>query len=432
MKTNINKISESKIELNVEISSEEFSNFIKKAIQQIGKDLEVKGFRKGKAPEKVVEEKVGEEEILTTAANMAIKEKYSSLVSEKEVEPVGQPQVEILKMAKGNPFKFKIKAQVLPEIDLPDYKKIVSKAKKRKVSVEQKEIEDALNWLQKSRASLTPKEREAKKGDFVEIEYESPQIKMKQKPDSSEESKIKDRFLLGKGHFIPGFEEKLVGMKNGDKKEFSLTFPKKFQRKDLAGKKADFKVKMKAVKKMDLPEINDEFAAKLGNFTDLKSLKENIRGGIKTEKEIKEKQRLRSAILDKIAAETKFEIPENLVEFEKKRLFNNLKAQVTQNLNISFEDYLSSIKKTEKEIRDSLSKEAEKKVRNFLILREIAKEENIEVGEEEIKEKTEQTLNQYTPEQREKVDVSQLKEYTKGALYNEKVFQKLESFIKNN
>ncbi len=445
MKTDIKKISETKIELKIKIPAEEFNSFIEKAAKKLGQDLEIKGFRKGKTPKKIVEKEVGQDKILAEAANLAVQEKYSSIVSEKNIEPIGSPKVEILKMAPSNSFEFKIEVETLPEIDLPEYKKIISGIKMKKVSVSEKEMEDALKWLQNSRANFTPLKRAAKKGDFVEIEYESPQVDFsqhkkrlkkaleEQKGTSQKEdsNKIEDGFLLGKGYFIPGFEEKLIGMKKGEEKEFSLTFPKKFYRKDLAGKKANFKVKMKKVKKRELPELNDQFASDMGKFSNLKSLKNNIKQGLTQEKKLKEKQRVRGEILNKIAEKIDFQIPEKLIGFEKKRLFNNLKKQITQNNQISFKDYLSSIKKTEQELRDSLGKEAQKRVRNFLILRAVGKKEEIEVTQDETKQQVNQTLRKYSPEQREKVDVPQLREYTKGAIFNEKVFQKLESFITN-
>jgi len=422
METNIKKLPKSKVEIEVKIPSKEFDKFIEKATKKLGENLEVKGFRKGKVPKDVIKDKVGQDAILQEAADMAVKENYSKIVSENKIEPITQPNVEILKMAEGNPFEFKIKTEVLPEIKLPDHKKIASKIEAKKVSVSKKDLEDSLKWLQKSRAKFSALERPAKKDDFVEIEYQSPQIKDSQK--------INDGFVLGEGHFIPGFEDKIIGMKSGEEKEFSLTFPEKFQRKSLAGKEANFKVKVKAVKKRELPEINDEFASSLGSFDNLAALKENIKKGLTEEKERKEQQRKRAEILDKIAQKTKMEIPQNLIDFEKKRMLKNLKQQVGQNLQLSFEDYLKSVDKTEEELKNSLGREAQKRVRNFLILKQIGKEEGVSVTDKEIEERMNEDLKKYPPEKKEELDIAKLKKYTKGAIYNEKVLQKLEELSK--
>jgi len=423
MKVDIKKLEKSQIELKFKLSKEELNSFVDKATKSLGKDLEIKGFRKGQAPNYIIQAEIGMERILASAAERAIKEKYLQAVKENNLEPISQPKAEILKLAPGNEFEFKLTVAVLPEVKLPDYKKAASQVVRREASISEKEIEDALKWLQKSRAKFTLLDRPAQKGDFIEIEYRSPQI--------NSSKKIKDGFVLGEGHFIPGFEEKLIGMKKDEEREFSLTFPEKFKRKDLAGKKADFKVKMIGVKKMEIPEINDSFAKELGGFESLKKLKENIKEGLQQEKHMAEKQRQRSEVLQRIAEDTKMEIPETLIATKKKRLLSNLKQNISQNLQISFEDYLATVKKSEKELEESFAAEAEKRIKSFLILKEIGKQENIQVTEEEIEQGANEALKQYSPEMKKKIDLEVLKGYTKEAIYNEKVFQKLESFIKN-
>ena len=254
-------------------------------------------------------------------------------------------------------------------IKLPDYKSIAKAIKKTKVQIEDKEIEDVLFSLQKSRAKLISLTSPVKLGDFVEIEYSSPQI---------ENGKVfEDGFLLGKGHLIPGFEENLVGMEKDSEKEFRPEFPKNYSQKDLAGKKVDFKIKLKGIKKMELPEISDEFAKNLGKFENLEALKQSIRQGLLIEKEIYESRRIRTEILKEISNKTSIEIPEVLVGLEKKQLFEGLKQRIKKELTISFDDYLKKIQKTEKEIEESLLKIAEDRIKNLLILRKIGELEKI-------------------------------------------------------
>ncbi len=448
MKFSIKRLPKSQAEISVEIPSENFNEYFNKAVSELGENLEVKGFRTGKAPKNIVESKVNRDRILKTAAQIAIKESYKKIVSQLtddskpphhnigsggKLEIISQPEVEILKLAPGNPFTFKCKVSVLPEIILPDYKKIIPRAKKNEVSITEQEIEDSLVFLQKSRAKFTSLQRPAQEKDFIEIEYESPQV--------NSSKKITDKFILGKGRFIPGFKEKLIGMKTGEEKEFSLFFPENSFKKDLAGKEVNFKVKLKAVQKIELPEINNEFARNLGKpsttstqkevlgkFDSLASLKENVREELRKEKEKEETQRLHNEILEMIAQKAKFEIPEVLIEFEKKRLLRSLKERINQNLKISFEDYLSSIKQSEEQFETSFLKEAQKRVKNLLILKEIGKREKITVAEEEAKEQLDKVLKNYQ-NGTEKVDVSELKEYIKEVIYNEKVLQKLGSFI---
>jgi trigger factor len=306
------------------------------------------------------------------------------------------------------------------EIELPDYKKIASQIRKRKLQVSEEEVEDALIWLQKSRAKFSLKDSPSQKGDWIEIEYWSSQI------DNG--FKIKDAFILGQGKFIPGFEENLENLKSGQEKEFQLTFPENHYRKDLVGKRFDFHVKINSVQKVELPEINDQFAQNLGRFQNLEALKKSIKEGISLEKEERESQRVRMAILEKIAQDTEIKIPEILVEEEKKRMLEDLKTKIPQLLQISFEDYLVKINKTEKEVLDGFSAEAEKRIKKLLILKEIGKRERIEVSKEEIEEEINKILKNYSSveEAEKELDLEELKMYIEDRIRNEKTLQFLE------
>jgi len=367
MKTEIKKLPKSEIEILFEIPWEEFSPYVEKSYSILGKDVAIKGFRKGNVPNDILEKEIGQGKILEQAADLIVKDKYPQAIYREKLEPISRPEVNITKLAKGNPFEFKVKVSVLPDIVLPDYQTIVSKIEKKEVSVTDKDVEDALKWVQQSRAAFTPLEREAKQDDFIEIEYQSPQI---------ESNKLfKDKFILGKAKLAPGFEKNLEGMKKDEEKEFSVLFPKEHNNKVLAGKEISFKVKMKSIQKMELPELNDEFAKKLGEFKDLETLKNNIKDNLKKEKELEQRQKTRNEILEKIGQELKCEIPEILVENQKNELLEDLKQRVDQGLKIPFEEYLIQIKKTEKEAKDSFADSAEKRVKNFLVLREVGKKE---------------------------------------------------------
>jgi len=368
MKSEIKNKTDTEAEFEIQLDAEEFNSFIDKAAISLGKDLEIKGFRKGKVPQNVVEEHIGSEKILVEAADLAVNESYKKavrqLTEENKIEAILYPRVEIKKMAKGSDFIFTAKTSIMPQIDLPDYKKIASKIKRNKVVVEEKELAEALKWLQKSRAKLTLKNDVAQKGDFVQIEYT-----LADKPGSTP---IKDGFILGEGRLLPGFEDNLVGMKvNEEKKGVNL---------DSNGKKFVVNVKLISVQNMELPEMNDELAKSLGKFENLETLKKNIREGVTLEKENAESQRVRQEIIQEIGKKLKFAIPNALIDQEKTQMLENIKKQVDQGLKIPFADYLKQVKKTELEILESLSEQAEKRIKNFLILREIGKRENIDIS----------------------------------------------------
>lgn len=426
MSVKINNLPKSKIEISFEFPWPEILPYLDRACLKLSENLNIPGFRPGKIPKEIAEREVGENKILAEASEILIKKKYSDYILEKNLEVIGPPKVEILKLASKNPFSFKVTVEVLPEINLPDYKKLASQVKKREISVQDQEIEEALNWLQKSRTEFKELNREVKSEDFLEIEYKSPQI---------ENNKIfEDSFFLGKGQFIPGFEKNLIGMKKGEEKEFSVIFPKPYEaKKELEGKEVIFKVKMKKVQETKLPELNDEFAKKLSNFENLEALKKSIKEGIKKEKETAEILRVREEILGKIASQTKIEVPETLIEVEKEHLLEDLKENVKKNIKIPFEQYLNQIKKSENDLKESFLEKAKKRVQGFLILREIGKKEKIIVKEEEITATINKLLkNLPNIKSSEELDLPRLKQYYKGVIYNEKIFKLLNSYVTYN
>lgn len=433
MKVSIKNLPKSKIELKIEISTEDMERFRKETILNLGKELKIEGFRPGHLPTEIIEKEIGQEKILKEATERAINENYRQAILENNIIPLGQPEVEIIKMVASAPLEFKVKISVLPEIKLPDYQKIASVVRRKEISVTESEVDESLSWLQKSRAKFSQKLGPCQKGDFIEIEYSSPQLESRKR--------YRDSFILGQGYFLKNFEENLEGLNSGEEKEFLFQFPEDYSQKELAGKKTNFEVQIKSVQKIELPEIDDKFAQNLGHFENLSTLKQSVRKGLNLEKEKAETERLRQEILERISQQTIFETPEFLIELEKNKILEDLKIRVDKNLKISFKDYLTKINKSGKELLDTFSNEAEKRVKNSLVLREISKKENIEVPEEEIKEEVNKILKSYQNiKMAEKefdpvrnkflngVDLEKLKEYTKQAIQNVKTLQLLESF----
>jgi len=317
------------------------------------------------------------------------------------------------------------------EIILPDYKKIAAGVEKREVFVEEKEVEDVLRQLQYSRAKFTFKNQPARKGDFLEIEYRSAQIGR----DGQ-----KDTFILGQGHFLQGFEENLIGMKRGEKKNIVL-------KKD--GKNIEVGVEIKAIQNIELPEIGDEFAKSLprsalqnnepkkengqkiafnlGGFENLADLKKDIKERLNSEKKQAETFRQRNEILEKINQGAECEIPDELVIEEQKQMLGNFQNWVKESLKIPFEEYLNKIKKTEKEILDFFSVQARKKIKNILILKEIAMKEGVDPAPL----KHNLFFAQSAVIKRCGVDPGELKGYAIEEAKIERIFQILDSFTKS-
>jgi len=420
MKATQTKLEKSQIEITFELTAEEFKEHYGHALDHLKHHVKVDGFREGKAPVAMVEEKIKPEALLMEAGEHSINHVYSDYVAENKLEPIGNPEVKIVKIAKGSEFIFTATITVLPDVELPDYKEIARAVKGQEISVTDEEVQDTLNYLQKSRAKMTAKNEPAEKKDFVDIVYQSP--------DFENNREFQDKFILGEGGFMKGFEDNIVGMKSGEEKEFKLSFDKDAPKKELAGREMQFKVKMVSAQKMELPEINDEFAKSLGAFDSLVALKENMKEGMTTEKKESEKQRRRGEILEKIAEKTKVEIPDAMINYEKENLLEDLKNRISQSMKISFEQYLATVKQTEEQIKETYQKEAEKRLRGYLVLRELGRVEKVEVSDKEVDEELQKATKNYSKEQLAQIDINQFKEYTKGVLYNEKTFQILENF----
>ena len=252
-------------------------------------------------------------------------------------------------------------------------------------------------------------------GDFIEIEYSL----------ASEEGKDKkeDAFILGEGKFFPGLEKELIGAKQGEEKQ-GLKIKNNEEKEFLVD------VRVKSVKAMEIPELNDEFVKSLGDFNNLESLKENIKKGLIEEKVFTEKQKTREEILEKIVMSSNFKAPGDLVKREQEIMLENLKKRVSAELKISFEEYLKKIEKDEEALKESLAPIAEKKIKNNLVLREIKKKENIEASEEEINNQVSQILKHYHDPKDVKINPEELREYAAEAVVNEKAFEVLESCLK--
>ena len=289
MKAEQKKLPKSQIELEFELTAEEFKGHFEHALEHLKGRVKVDGFREGKAPAAMVEEKLKPEALLMEAGEHAVQHVYTDYVRENKLEPVGNPEVSIKKIAKGSEFVFTATITVLPDVELPEYKEISKTVKGKgypEVEVTEQEVLDSINYLQKTRAKFTLKNDSAELKDFVEIKYQNPEI--------NNGKDVDDKFILGEGGFMKGFETALVGMKSGDQKDVTVMFPENAPRKDLAGKEATFKVKMASIQKMELPELNDEFAKQMGAFESLTALKISMKEGITAEKTEEEKQRSQS------------------------------------------------------------------------------------------------------------------------------------------
>jgi trigger factor len=421
----IKKLPKSLVEIEISVPAAEFEKFIDAAAEEFSKDLKIDGFRPGKAPRNIVEQKIGAEKILAHGAEKAIKKTYVDVIVKNKIEVIGEPKITITKIAKGNDLEYKAVAAVMPAVVLSNYRKNAKSAKKsdpEKVTDEQAQKE--LESLQKSRAKLITVLREAKEKDRVEIDFE---VFVNGKLIEGGSAKSHP-LNIGENYFIPGFENQLVGMKEKDEKEFELAFPKEYHQKSLAGKPAKFKVKMALVQEKDLPELNDEFAKSMGNFENLEALKKSIFEGIELEQKKKSDEKRRTEIIEKIAAESQIDLPDILIEQETDKMMAELEQNIS-GMGLALDAYLENIKKSKSDLTKGWQETAEKRVRSALVLKEIAASEEIEISAREIEEEMNRVMAYYKnmPDMEKNVDMERLHNYTKGVLTNEKVFKFLES-----
>ena len=431
----LTKLPKSEIEIEVTLPFPEFEPHVKRAAVLMSEEREIEGFRKGKAPYDAIKKKFGEAAIYERAAEHAVRKTYPDIIENfgatppqemKEFLPIGSPEVTITKLAPGNELIYKVKLAIMPHAELPDYDAIAKRinADKKEVTVNEEEIENTIQWIRESRIVPISVDRAATTGDGVEIDFEIRHDGVKWENGESKNHPL----VIGKAKFMPGFEDNLIGMKAGEEKNFSLALPQDWTDKALAGKMIDAHVVMKSVKERNIPELNDEFVKQLGKFESVQAFKQNIGAGLLQEKKEKDQQRRRTLVIEAIAKEIKTDVPEILVERELEKMFDELKSGIEQ-MGMKFEDYLLHIKKTVDDLKQEWREESEKRVRVGLALREIAKQQNINPSLQEIETRSNQYLKQYdSPETAQKqIDPERLREYTKGMLRNEKVFEFLET-----
>lgn len=427
MENTIKDLEKSQKEISVKVPIEEMQKYIEKATNEIAKSVELDGFRKGKVPVDVARQKVGEAKIYEEAAHIAIEETYLAILkASPEMIPLGQPRAEIIKMAPGNDFEYKMTVSVMPKVTLGDYKKVTGKVEVKKV--EEERIDEELRKLQKRRAAFITKDEPAAKDDRVEIDFEVRVGGVKIEGGESKNHPL----IIGENKFIPGFEDKLIGMKKDDVKEFELQFPADYK-EDLAGKMASFKVTMDLVQKVEKPEINDDFAQSFGKVKDLAELKSNIRKNMEAEEEHQAEHELEHTLIDQVVKDMEVDIPQILIDSE----VNNMIAEFKGNLNqagMDFDEYMKNANATVEGVREEWKPLAEKKVKEHLAIREVALREKIEASDAEITEKVDETLKYYPngEEIRSKIDMSRFRDYIAGDILRVKVVKFLTELAEKN
>lgn len=382
----VEKQEKSTVELVIEIGAEEFEAAVQKAyLKQRGKIM-VPGFRKGKAPRKVIEGMYGSGVFYEDAINEIYPQAYADAVEQEKLDAVAWPKVDIVSVGKEG-LTFKALVTVRPEVKLGEYKGLT--AEKEEVKITDEDIDNELKPYINRATRMVTVEREAQNGDTVVIDFEGF---LDGKPFDG--GKGEGHSLeLGSGSFVPGFEEQLVGTKAGDEKDLDITFPEDYHA-DLAGKAVVFKVKVHEVKEKQLPTVDDEFAKDVSEFDTLADFKKDLADKLTERRENQAKQAFEAAILEQVMSNMEVEIPDAMVEFEADNLVNDM-AQRIQAQGIPFEQYLAMTGMNMDMMREQAKAAALERVRRDLALNAVIAAENIQISDEELEEEYKRLSEQY-------------------------------------
>jgi len=352
--------------------------------------MKIPGFRPGKAPADIALQRIDPRHLLEAASDTAVRQTLYSLVAEQKWETVGSPEVNIKKMARGSDFEYEAIFSLIPEIKLGGWKDI--KVFQKSAEVKDEEVEKIIQDLREQRADFVPIDRGIAKGDQVEMEYEMYMDNLR-----TEEGKQKtDKMIIGRGLFLPEVEENLMGLKIGDEKSFKIVYKPDYAQKRFAGKAVEFRVVIKGAYEAKLPEMTDEWVKSVGNFKNIAELREAIKKNLLSEKEAKEEERAELEALDLILNTAAFgDIPEVLINSETENMLTELKQSI-EHQKLFFSKYLEMIKKTEDDLRKEFSAKAEKRIKTSLVIREIAKQEDLKLNNQEIDEEMELAKNEHS------------------------------------
>ncbi|RQD69580.1 MAG: trigger factor [Tindallia sp. MSAO_Bac2] len=409
MSSEIVKQEGNSISLRIVVSPEEFDKAINKAYNKMKSKFNIPGFRKGKAPRKIVEMNYGVEVFYEEAINFSFPDAYEKALEEHDLDPVDQPEVDIEKLEKGEDVVFLADIEIMPDVLVEGYKGV--EVEKNIYPITDEAVETELKQMQEKNARMIAVEdRPVKEGDTVIFDFEGSLD-----GEVFEGGKAENHTLeIGSGQFIPGFEEKMIGLTSGEEKIIQVTFPEDYQAEELAGKEADFKVKIHEIKEKELPELDDEFAKDVSEFDTLEELKTDIRKKQEEQADQRSEQELRASVVEKVTDKVSVDIPEAVVERQVNQMLQDFNQQMMSQ-GIGLEMYYQMTGTTEEDLKEKMRPDAEKTVKDQLVLDKITEMENITASEEEIEEEIKKIAEQYNQ------DVEEFKD--KVAQHGNKIFE---------
>lgn len=375
------KIEDNKIKLEVEVAAPDVDTALGKAYRKVVKKVNLPGFRKGKVPRRILESRFGPEVLHEEALEELVPPAYEEALKEADIDPINQPEFELVQVEEGQPLLFNAIVEVIPEAELGQYKGL--DAEQDEVEVDDLQVDNHIYMLREQNARLVPREdRAAQEGDMLLIDftgYIDGEI--------FEGGEAEDYSLeLGSQSFIPGFEEQLIGVNLNEETEVKVSFPEDYRNEELAGKEATFSVTIKQIKEKQLPELDDEFVKEVSEFETLDEMKADIKEKLLKNAEEQSKTKLEESLIEKVTEASSVDLPEVLVERQIDRMIGDMENYMRQQ-GLGLDQFLELTGKNKEDLREENRPEAEKRTKANLVLDAIVKEEGITVDDSEVEEK---------------------------------------------
>ncbi len=412
MSTKVEKLENSMVKLTIEVDAAEFEKGINDAYNKNKKSIQIQGFRKGKAPRKLIEKVYGAGVFYEDAANYCIPGAYDAAVEAEGLEVVSRPSIDVEQIEAGKPFIFTAEVAVKPEPVLGDYKGL--EVTKDAVEVSDEQVDDELSKVREQNSRLVDiTDRAIEDGDQVNIDFEGF---MDDEPFEGGKAEGHE-LTIGSNSFIDTFEDQLIGKNIGDELDINVTFPEEYQQPDLAGKPALFKVKVNGIKFKELPELDDELAKDVSEFDTLDEYKESIKAKLVETAETAATNKMKDELLKQAVENSTIELPDSMVDLEAENMTYDM-AQRLQHQGLSIEQYFQYTGQNMETMKESMKGEAENKIKSRLILEAIASAEGIEVTAEDVEAEISRMAEMYN------MEVDKIKE-TLGDEANESLKQDL-------
>lgn len=416
MSVQVEKQEKNMAKLTIEVSADKVEKAIQAAYQKEKKNINIPGFRKGKAPRQLIEKMYGKEVFYNEALDQLLPTSYAEALEECEEEIVSRPQISIVQMEGGKPLIFTASVALKPEVTLGEYKGV--QVEKAVIEVVEEEIEAEITKEREANArTITVDDRAVMDGDIVTLDYAGSIDGVAFEGGTAKEQEL----TIGSGRFIPGFEEQLVGVAIGEEKEVHVTFPEEYHAKELAGKAAIFQCVVHGIKVKELPEVDDEFAQEVSEFDTLDAYKEDIKARLLKDKEADAKRTKEDAVIKKIIEGATMEIPDAMVEFQTEQMMEEF-GQRMQMQGLSLQQYFQITGMDEAAYKEQLKPRATQNIQSRLVLEAVAKAENLEATEEDLEDEIKKMAEMY------KMEVDKVKEmvedYQKDEIKKDIVIQK--------